>query len=665
MQEIFVDAFIRTHSYKDVWLMPKGNYKVIFHDGELIMNRKDLFISRFYWEAYNIYPEVPVTVKAAIRGTFISSTHTSICETIIWGIFNTINDRTKCSIWDLSKIEREIANNMYNMYCICLSEYITSASLHDVIEILEEPIIVEAKKEYQRLSDMSPAYSEKMLTPSITDVKKAVGKVLYDSPEYLKSNGIKKLTMAGLVNRGQIEQIIGPRGYVLEIDNTLLPYPIDVGYAEGLTTLYDSAVESRSASRHYMMTEKPLSDSEYFNRKVQIAATVITDFEIILGGCQGYVTVPWLVAENDSVLLKGKFHMEDGEPKLIWDNIKPLVGKVVNLRSLTGCNHPDPQKVCGVCLGWKEVIIPPLTNLGFDLSTPLCSNISSRMLGTKHHESSGICKPLNLDSVSSKWFKKDSKSPDLLFFTEQAVKHKILIRVNSEYVKMIDHVQHIDVSELSIETISKIPELGIAHLNKDGSMSGIFDTVKLNIDGNGVHLSQSILKYIKFHGWASGRGYIEFTLDDWNFNKPVFVIPKIGDNIMVFFEQIRTYLEGGEKSSDLRLTSFKTRAKAIAELVAILRRKLVKNKKDEFNILQVEIFIRALMVQSIQDNKFGLPRANDQWEFLNLKSVISNRTITGMMALEKQSDYIFADHWFTHPTNIKHLLDPLLGDNFS
>jgi len=658
MQVLQAHDLVYNSTKEQLWNLPEETYSVIFDDGEIKLTNRQIYRSSFYWRLYKEFPGAPLLKKGCVNGKFTSSTHTAIGSLLIFHIYynNTVGN---CNIWTLAKIFYEITNSIYNDTCRNLSEYVTSTCIYDFIEILNEPSILAAKEKYKEIC-IETKYAENAVAMGIKQAHDAVSKVLYTDPDHLKYNGIKQLTMAGLVNKGQVIQLIGPRGYVHDIDSTVFPYPIDVGYAEGFTSLYDSAVESRSASRASIMNTDPLEQSEYFNREVQLACSIIMDIVNIEGGCDNYVTVPYVVEADDEELLRGKFHMVDNEPVMIWGNITPLVGKKIELRSITGCGCKDVQTVCTICLGWEALIIPPDTNLGYALSTPLTQKISQTIMSTKHFEGSSISKPIELNAISSKWVRLDPKNTDKLFLSDYALKGRLLLRIDAEYVKQLNQILHIDISELSVDRLSRIPQLGFTHTDKEGNVSGVFDTIHLEVSGTGVHLSSHMLNYLKTNGWDSGKGYIDIKLNNWNPSHPVFITPKKGDNIMIFFNDVRAFIKPRKKVRS-KITDFKTRAGAIYELINILRTRLNKENGQEFNIVQVEIIVRAMMMVDYKERKYELPNSTQDFQFVTIQQSLFTRNLASMLAYQEQFTNILSTHWVTSESKTRGLLDPILS----
>ncbi len=627
-------------------------YQVQFDDCCINLTKHQIVISWCYWELFRCFPCKTILSTMCVNKDFNSSTHRKLGELIIWHIYNEFKT---ISIWQLSKTFYDLTNLIYNLSCVELGEYVTTVSIYDITEILNIPELLAAKAKLNLIYDKEPD-NEFLLTKEIAEIYKVLNTLLFTNKDYLKDNQIKKLCLAGVVNKGQMMQLFAPRGYVHDIDNCVFPYPITTSFAEGLTTLYDSAIESRSASKAYIMTTDPLEQSELFNRKIQLAASAVLG--VVKGSCDHYKTIDYFVRAEDKTLLKGKYYMEADIPILIDNNFSDLVGKIIKIRTITGCGCYDPQYVCEICLGWVNTIIPPGTNLGFALSTPLCARVSQNIMSTKHYDASSSSKAIFLNKIAIKWFITNPKHPNKLYLTEYAISQPTLIRIENKFVESLHQILHINVQELVTSRISEILYFGITHLDKDGQHDGVLDKVNLTVDNRGVSLSTPMLQYIKQQGWNSGKGYIEFTITDWNVNTPIFNVPKIGDNIMSFFNDLKSFINAQKqnKRETIKITNFKTRGAAINALIELLDMRL----KGEYNLVQVEIFIRSLMMIDYKTKQFGLPTTLHPFHFIGLEKILFNRNLVSLLAYQEQYKELLKPHWQTVQPTTKHMLDSII-----
>lgn len=638
-------------SERDVWLMPEGIYTVIFADGTVSVNKRNIVFSHFYWRLFREFPGAEIKMCHLFQGTFTKKVPSRLGAKVFMDAFTYATNKYENMIWDMSKVFYQINNTIYNFTCTKITEYVTTASLYDFHEVLTHPKIKMAKEEYLAYR-ASPNQTEKGLEAAIKKVHSVTEQLLYVNDNDIPHNGIKKMCIAEAVRKGQMMQLIGPRGLVHDIDGRVFKHPIDVGYAEGLHNLYDSAIESRSASRALFMTESPLRNSEYFNREMQLLCSVI--HSVVNESCNNYVTVPWLVTEDDEQLLRGKYYMENGVAKLIWtDNFNELVGKWIEYRSLTGCGNEDTQTICKTCLGWSSVIMQPGTNVGYSLVTILCAIISQLMLSTKHFEGSAGSQKLDINEKMFKWIRKSKVDEERIMLQKVMCKKNPIIRIDLEYVKQLNNILSVDVNEIHPSKISNIKEFYIVEGDANGYQLGPFDEIKTVISGQGIHLSTDVLKYIKTHGWASNTKYIEFQLKNWDSELPIFITPRLGDNIYLFLQEVKSFVMPS-KTTEINITNYTSRGAAIGAFVDLLSKRL------SFNITQVEIFVKACMVRDKLNRDFNLPHPREEFSFMHAKQCLYNRSLTTLLAYEIQAAAIIDPEWYMNNSRVTHMLDQVL-----
>lgn len=658
----------------DVWSFnDNASFDVVFEDNVVLpMLGKHIKISWYYWLMYRCYPTVPIISLTAVSGDFHSSTHNELGSTLVQHVFYYLKDSSPdYLLWHISEIFLEINSLLFNMTAIKLSKYITSASMYDVTEILNDPMLLTAKEEYN-VNVANAKGNEEVIDKEIKKVYKTLSTLLYTDKYHLKDNGIKKLCLAGIVNHGQIMQMFAPRGLVTDADGYLLPHQIDVGYAEGLSTLYDSLAESRSACRASLAVEKPLQDAEYFKRKVELAATSVT--HTTKGSCTEWIAVPWLVKEDEETLLCGKYHMslpDDGSmPKLMHirnvDDYTPLIGKVIQLRSSMGCGNHNTQTVCEICFGSFSAIMPPNTNVGFYTSIEITAPVSQSIMSTKHLERTTISKKLELDSASSKWlkFKEDRES---LYLNDTALSGTLILRIEDKQFIGINQLLHTDAEALPPDRISNIYIFEIAHESKDGEILGCFDTIHLDNKRNGVNLSTPALKFISKIGWEKYKNIIEIRipLHESTFkHHPLFITSKMSENMMTFFNSVESFIaprNGDGNGSGMSVTDYQTRAGALQAFVGILNRRLNKDMGQEYNIIGVEIILRSLMVNTDVPDAYDMPHTSNNFVFKTAGFVTLRRSLISMLLYQYQATNLIMPHWFSKTKKNVHMLDPLIS----
>jgi hypothetical protein len=669
VKEINASEFVYNCTQTQVWDLPEEWYNVVFSDQTILMHKNQIIGSWYYWEVYRHYPVMPIHSKGAITKFFKAKDHLEILGFIHWEIYNFNTLTLDISVWDISGTVVEASNRLFNMTCYCLVEWMPMGSMHDVYEIIKHPEVLEAKRICQE-KVVESDYDENVTASAISEMESKLRVLLYENPELMPFNEIKRMATMGLVNENQLFQLIGWRGRSKDINDEVFHYPVEYGYGEGIQDLYALAIESRDAANAKVMQNTPLQISEYFNRKTQIAAAVIARCigkvpfrPLEYGGCTGYETVPLLVTEDIASIFHGKFHMVEGKPILIWNDTDKYVGQIIHVRSTTGCGSPNVQEVCHICAGWSSLIMPPIKNFGYKVSSESGKIMTSKILSTKHLTRSAISSKFALDSIASKWFTVRPKVSDHLYLNADQAKYDLVFRISMEYVKRISQIQHISVNQLLPTNITDIPQFQISRVSKDGMVEGLADVIKLELGGSGVSLSLEMLNYIKQHGYSIGKGngYIEFVVKKWDIKHPMFITPNKGENVMTGFNELKSFLEGKQDRANARISNYRSRAAAISEFIKIMQ----SGAGGTYNLTHLEIIIRSLMIVDSDDPKnFKLPLAGEPIKFGNLKQVIFNRSLGMMLPLERQFENLSNLSFLDNNPQTDHSMDALMGGSY-
>ena len=639
---------------QQVWSIgPKQKFLVVFDDGEMEMEGRFIHYNWNYWRLYREFTDRSVLMRHTFNGLYTADVHGDHGQELIWFIYDQLPPTPNIQ-WEISRVFYEITNQLDNDSMTKLAGYRTSGCLHDLIEVLEQEDISKAKGEYWQ-AVKNADWSSEVVKDAIEKAHKTVETVLYKDRQALSTNAIKKLAQSKNVSKGQLLQLIGPRGYVQDIDGTVFPYPIDVGYAEGMSSLYDVAIESRSAARALLMNTKPLQDSEYNNRTMQLHCSVTRS--VHGKSCDHWETVRWTVEEGDELLLRGMNYMDNGKPVMIWKSIDHLIGKTIELRTPTGCGNQDTQTLCETCLGWLSRILPEGTNVGYTLSSALWAIITQLMLSTKHFEGSTVSLYLQLDKVSRNYIKLLSKDPSRVLLQKPQKKGlHYAMRIPQEFVRHINDVMVTEVDEVSPSRVSRCKHVHIAKMKGDDFVEP-FEDINLTVAGSGASLTPDALAFLKEKGWTVGGGYIEFSLEGWSYDQPIFMTPRRGDNIYLYLGEVQSFLvPQGAATTDGKannVTNYRTRTAALTEFIMLLRTRL------DVNMAIAAIVIRACMTRNAEEGDYTLPRAGEPFGFTNTKRCLFKRSLTGAFAFEEQDNILLDGEFFEKKPRMTHLLDDI------
>lgn len=647
-----------------LWNLPLKLMEVQFDDGVLKLTTEQVIINWYYWLLHRELPGTPILKTHAFTKGYNSSVHESLAEVLIWDIYwnHPEERRTPDLVWALSQVYYELGNALYNAYCVYLPAYMTSVSFIDVIEMLDHPELMEAKKRY-RENAIEGGYEISTVEVELNNVTNVAKDIIFGRPNENPLNGLKLLGASKSISAHQTGQLIGIRGFTKDIDSGVFPLPVDVSYIEGLTTLYDSATESRSAATSKLLTEAPLETSEHYNRIMQLHCSAT--HSVVGKSCVDWKTVKWDVEEDQFLLLNGKYHMVDGVAKVIRkDNFAELVGTTIQMRDVMGCNNEDPQTCCHTCLGLISLVMPPHTNVGVALSSAYNKRISQRLLSNKHYEASSYSVYLEMDSSLSKWLRQDQEDRSVLRL-ERTSKNRIIMRVGWDSVPRIAQVNLTNVDELAPSRISNCKTVCFGEMGEDGtSWVVIPEELDVAVAGAGAHFSTELLRYLSVNEWTSDASFIYIDLSKWDKRQPLLNTPRRGDNVFLYLSEIKSFIvaagEKGDNDRKTNITNYRTRSAALAELVSVVR------SRDEFknvNMCCISIYARACMVVDEQAGNYCLPRANDKFEFVNANRILQKRSLSCALAYNWQDKVLISPEWYIDKPRMPNMFDPfIVGD---
>jgi len=372
---------------ESLWGLPNERHEILFEDGKKIQSHtRETILSVYHWFPLLKYEQAPILPAYHIAGRqFTSKLQIQLINAAIWGIHAHYNEEPDTG--DLALLAFETIGRYYNDFTTKLSEYVMTLSMFDVLEVMDHPDVVKANREV------------KPTTLSIAEeCYPAIENAIMTSPQ-LKGNPIAEAAKAKTLKMGQLLQCVGPRGFITDIDSTIFPHPIMTGYIEGMTSLHDVMIESRSGSKSLIYNKDLLRGTEYFNRKTQLVAQYVQRLQPGDCGTPHLIDMPILTDTLKN--FRGKYYVnEAGVLDWIRGDETHLEGTTLKMRSVLGCIHPDPQGVCATCYGRLSFSVPKGTNIGHISAVSMGDKITSSVLATKHLDSS----PWSCKATSSSTF---------------------------------------------------------------------------------------------------------------------------------------------------------------------------------------------------------------------------------------------------------------------
>jgi len=621
-------------SMEDLKNLP-SRFSLVFDDGTSVPSSRNKAIYNWYfWEIHRVYKGLPLTsrhcVESVLKGQPLSSdTHiellSKIAEDVIWHFKITMPvDREP-----LYRLIYKITNDVHDKVTCTAEASVSSIDILDFIEVVDHPTIKQINNSVQPNNDSIVDSYNKLLT-------------ILKNNEELSNNNLAKAVRSKMVNANQVTQCVGVRGFMTEVDGKILPTPIMSNFTEGFVKLHDYVAESRSAAKSHYFSESPLEDAEYFARRLQLLCMTVERLHYVDCGSREYID--WLILpptkdengatiyQGDLAYMAGKYYLDESnnELKMIRGDDPSLYGRVLKLRNVLGCKHPDKHAVCSVCFGGLSFNLSAYTNLGHICAATMTQQTSQSVLSNKHYQASSVSPTINMSDNTARFFNLTKEKTGYIM-DAKFKKLKPMITISRDSLPgLVDlHIAQ-DVTKINPTRVSSITTIDISQTDNKGRQ--LTDTIDLSQGNRGANLSQEFLYYLKEQGWQTDNK-ANFVLDlcNWNFNLPLFKMPDIEYSFSDHSKQVAEIIES-------KLENLNDRQTPESAVFTLQQLFMLVNAKLNVNIACLEVIIYASMVS--EPGTFGLSRGSDKAVMSIAARVMKNRSLSVAFAYQGQQDVI-------------------------
>ncbi len=646
-------------STEQLWDILDGEFILQFDDGEIETNANETLYSSYVWDAHRKYPGAPLLkshhVKVLLDGARLSSnTHLALIGRVVWNIYDHMRDAlpedTKLKMrYEFAELAYRITNTMYNDLSYRLESYVMSLDILDFHSVFHHPKMVDMRE------NLKPTYD------SIADAYKTITHVLRNEPE-LHDNPLSKFSRSSLASENQMHQCLGPRGFITDTDSLQFEEPVLRGYAEGMRSFYDSAIESRSAAKSLVFSKAPLQDTEYFSRRLQLISMGLENLHHTDCGTGRYLR--WTVRgketrdgktlyAGDLPLLAGKYYRDEatGQLLMISANDTHLIGKKLDIRSVLHCAHPDPMGVCSVCFGGMSDSIPPNSNLGHMCSTFLTQQSSQSVLSVKHLDSSATVEAIELTDGEKQFLKAASDGNSYLLADRLKGKKISLVILASQAANITDVRDVDDIHRLVISRVSELDEINI---KVDDGKTISEGACNVTVERRLASMTYELLQHIRDNGWeVDDYGNYVISMEGWDWNVPILTLPLKHFNMSDHSKDMAKMLEGSVKEIMLR-DRFVNPDSMLGELFMLVNRKL------SVNLAPLEVTFYGGMIVSAENCDYSLPKPWTQNGMGVLKKTMIYRSLSAAMAFENHVKVILNPDSFALTNRVEHVFDAIL-----
>lgn len=508
-----------------------------------------------------------------------------------------------------------------------------SALGYDILDVMDHPSMKSIKERIHSLE--------------ITiDEGEAEFKSLILEHEDFDSNTFALLARTGSVSVNQGFQTVIIRGSVFDLNNQILPNPVEASFADGLVNLADALGESKAAGKSLISNGRALEDSEWFHRKLHIVTSVVTDLHHQTD-CGTTFTVPIKILSRDMLsAMKGKYIVEEGKLVLLTDQtIKRYhKGDVLNMRSVKGCLTHKPGEPCGVCYGKMKASIPynvimmKSANPGMYSATAIAERIGQALLSTKHfmrHTQTipFFVKPTDADVISS--------DTNYIFLNKEMCRKGTKVILDGLIGSELSDFRNLEsLDEINFDQLRTFPSVAFEYETEDPMTEGIAITqrnITTSVSSRSARMSREFIEYAISKGWEKDKKLITVDLSDYRSEDPLFFLPYVHEDL----DQYRRQIEGFVSFSN-RNNAWKQReitpeifGEVLGEMWSLVNRKFAG-----INIIHSEIILYSLLTRDPFNGLYRIPRGDEPQYFSAFTHCINNRGIGTLAIYQKQNQIL-------------------------
>lgn len=615
-----------------------GEFYLQFDDGVLFTNDRETNVTMPLWDFIRDH-DIPLkkhhhTSFYMEKRMFHKNMHMDVLSAIFWDVYNQYKQFGRFGDYELlEKLTIELyehSNKQYNVLGIWMEPYVVGTSITDVIEIFNIPEVKEI------LSKARP--TEQSIVTTTYEMTKLLAK---SSLKSIKNNVMVRMARAGIIKMNQLVQSYTPTGFIEDVDGSIFRHPLMSNYTDGHRSLHDNMVESCKASQAIEATKAELEEAVYQSRRQEILNEIIMNVHPGDCGTLGFIPVKLRrdngLTESDLFLMSGKNYYEPGDKNEeiheVMVDSEHLYDRVVHMRSILHCAHPDPNGVCETCLGNMSLTIPRRTNLGQIMTTDLYAFMIQLQLSKKHHLSNSVVQRLVIGDENKQYLKAGTDGVSY-YFTEELKDKNFTLTISAAEGKTLADVMYLaDVRGISITRLTEVGSMTLEIEQK--SSYGAFSDRRSFIIGTGkrkASFSHEMLQYVKEQYWDIDERNNNFVIDmsKWDNDKPFAYVPMKNDSMADFGTAFKAHIESDVKQTEHRDTM-------IDPDVFLMETYDLLNSKLSVNMAQVEVAVFGIMIRSAKDGEYGTPKPWSKRGVGVMSTAMALRPLGAMMAFEKHT----------------------------
>jgi hypothetical protein len=477
-----------------------------------------------------------------------------------------------------------------------------------------------------KISDMNVSImdAEKKFKSNVTKLFNILKKPSAD-------NAIWPFVNLAFVGEDILAHIFYQIGFRTDIDDTIIRYPIQGNYLNGLQNYVEYALEALSAKKATFYNKESIPFADYFGRRQHLLLSCIPHF--YRGDCGSEITLTVDISNRNSKTLLYKY-IVDGHTLVCLNksNINEYMGKQVKMRSPLGCRYTNG--VCEICAGKLIGSLADGMHVGIYAALQTTEKIVQVILSSKH-----------LQRMTSVPY---TLPPELI---DSFIKVKGGIFVKPAYVDKMkksqlvfytkDAMRLINISELGIQNMASIDEQAFGNAYKMMVIRGtnsLSDMIFMEIGGQAPRYSKEFIKYISDNQDCTNvNGNLYYVdMKKFDFDQPIFKITSVNLAMVNFVRAAKKLLETQIKS----YTSGSTLYNDFTELV---------RTQVNVNTVYLELVLRASMMESNFDVRLPVVTDLDEICFGTNNKLNFERSLGTLAAFQQLPSVAENPLWYLKP----------------
>lgn len=601
---------------------------LIFDDGEIESTSRECIHARHCWEMYSIFPTIKVSKEHhlhAHRRRITPSTDGQILNKIKWDCTFECHKHNVFPRLEESCQKIYEVTDMMDAFYHTVRDYAVFVSSTDFIELQQHPDIAAAMKNLREKPVVVPA--------DIPVVYNTIKKTI-DTDKSLRRNALTLTTKSESTKIGQLNQCIGPKGFVADVDSNIFRKPILDSFTTGISSVRDLVMESRTAAMSIFYQKHAMQQSEYLTRMLQLAAECV--FRVKKGDCgsKRYLEVP-IRTRADLKDMSGIWYLdpETDNEKPITPKSFHLMKRVVRVRSVLHCQIPDRFGVCSRCYGQLSDSLFDTDNVGHIAATVIQQIVTQSILSNKHLVASASSDSVKLSNDDQQFIRPKGDGGSTFYLNPALKGKRLTISFQGDTASRLQDIMYIeDISTVSPMRLTQLEELKFRVYRGEDLVQEY--PLCVSTKSQKAFFTLEMLEFIRKFGWKiDSVDHYVIDLADWDYTKPIIELPMVQYSTPAHMMAIKEMLTtDSAKENKLSISKYPNPSAALLAFHDLVKLRL------SVNFAHLQTIILTYLCADPSNFDYRLPLVKSTGTLMSYKDIMVTRDFALAMSYEKHFD---------------------------